>query len=587
MTVKRLSRRVRSIGPIPVLLVALLFATACGADDTETPPSTATSPPPAATTVPTVPTATTVPTPVAMIDDNPVHMDSNAKYGGVLKKAGYADPGHFDLMQSRSLINSFKQMMLYNGILRYNPLDAGKTIVPDLALSWAVSDDGLVWTFPIREGVKFHDGTILTAEDIEASWSRIVDPPEGVTNPRTALYIPYGTSVKATEPLTVEFTFTSPPPLGYMLHAIAQEWHGIYPKSALEANNYDLKEAGLEVPGTGAFKFLEFKPGETWKNERFDDYWNEGLPYLDEVWVVTVGGGADSRSAALLAGNVDFAQSMSFDGYNRALEDPKFDGMPFASYSYYNIWFNMDREPFDDPNVRRAVWLALDRTAMHSITSQYQLGYIGGGGWTWEDQAFELPKAERDERLVYDRPAALAEAKRLMAEAGYEGGLEDLDFLQRNGGNPHFTAAAEFAQVELQKHLGITSTIRPAGSSVWFEDIENRNFDLVLGAISAPFADPSAYMNTWYGCGSIANNSNYCNEDFQAIMAQVDTERDFDKRYALVRQAADILDQDPPQVGYWYNRTLAAWGSYVKGITGKDGAVVHNMDRWDTIWIDK
>ena len=575
----RLSRINRSIALISILLVALLLAAACGSDPTATPRPTATA------TVP--PTSTLVPTPEPVMDDNPVKLDTSRKYGGIIKKAAYSDPGHFDLMQSRSLINSFKQMMLYNGIVRYNPLDAGRTIVPDLALSWKVSEDGLSWTFPIREGVKFHDGTILTAEDIEASWSRILDPPEGVTNPRTALYTPYGTAVRAIDPLTVEFTFTSAPPTGYMLHALAQEWHGIYPKRDLEANNYDLKENGLTVPGTGAFKVLKFTPDETWKNEKFDGYWNEGLPYLDEVWVVHVGGGGDSRGTALLSGNVNFAQSMSFDTYNKAIANPKFDGLPFASYSYYNIWFNMDRKPFDDPKVRKAIWLALDRKAMHAITGQYQLGFMGGGGWTWEQQAYELPEAERNARMVYDRPAALAEAKKLMAEAGYADGIKDLDFLQRNGGNPHFTAIAEFAQVELQKHLGITSTIRPAKSSVWFEEIENRNFDLVQGAISSAFADPSAYMNTWYGCGSIANNSNYCNQEFQAIMKKVDAERDFDTRYALVRQAADILDEDPPQVGYWYNRTLAAWAAEVKGLTGKVGAVVHNMDRWDVVWIDR
>ena len=81
-------------------------------------------------------------------------------------------------------------MMLLNGLLRYNPLDAGKTIIADLATTWDVSEDGSVWTFPLREGVMFHDGTIMNADDVAASWTRVIDPPAGVVSARKGLYDP-------------------------------------------------------------------------------------------------------------------------------------------------------------------------------------------------------------------------------------------------------------------------------------------------------------------------------------------------------------------------------------------------------------
>ena len=123
-------------------------------------------------------------------------------------------------------------------------------------------------------------------------------------------------------------------------------------------------------------------------------------------------------------------------------------------------------------------------------------------------------------------------------------------------------------------------------SAVWFEELANRNFDITIGGITSPFIDPSAYMNSFYRCGGGENHSNYCNPEFDAIMDQVDSETDFDKRYELVQQAAAILDADPPTVEYWYNRTLAAWRSCVHGIEGKHGALVHNLDRMDTVWMD-
>ena len=547
---------------------------------------------PQATAVPTTtsPDATSTPLPASapsQVLSNPVTKDAepDAQYGGILRRGGYVDPAHYDLMQVSSVSNAFKQMMLLNNLLRYNPLDAGKTIIPDLATDWDVSDDGKVWTFPIREGVKFHNGTIMDSEDVAASWSRVIDPPAGVISARKGLYDPFGPTIDVVDPLTVSFNFEKAPPLDYGLNAFALEWHGIFPKDFLEANKYDLKVNGQDAPSTGAFRFLEHSQGEVWKNERFPDYWNDGLPYLDEVWTFPLEN-STNRSAALLAGNVDYAQTVDPAAYEIMQNDDRFEAQPFSSYSYFAVWMNIDREPWSDPRVRRAMWLALDRDVTHEVVSEWLFGYRGGTGWTFQDQPYQLPQEEIDGRLVFDRPAAIAEAKRLMLEAGYGEGIKNVDLMQRDPNSAHFTAAAQVAQLEFLQNLGIESEIRPVASAVWFEELANRNFDITVGAIASPFIDPSAYMNSFYRCGGGENHSNYCNPEFDAIMDQIDAEADFDKRYELVQQAAAILDQDPPTVEYWYNRTLAAWRTCVHGLEGKHGALVHNLDRMDTVWLD-
>jgi peptide/nickel transport system substrate-binding protein len=587
------------LSPISViaalLAVAMLAAIACGgAEEPATAGSQAGSSDAGSQPVqqPTAaePEATHTPLPASLpteVVENAVTKDAypDAEYGGILRRGGYGDPSHYDLMQVSSVSNSFKQMMLLNGLLRYNPLDAGKTIIADLATTWDVSEDGSVWTFPLREGVMFHDGTIMNADDVAASWTRVIDPPAGVVSARKGLYTPFGTAVEVIDPQTVKFTFEKGPPLNYGLNAFALEWHGVFPKAFLEANNYDLKLNGQNAPGTGAFRFLEHAEGEVWKNERFPNYWNEGLPYLDEVWTYPLGSSVN-RSAALLAGNVDYAQTVDPAAYELIRNNPEeFEGQPFSSYSYFAIYFNMDREPWNDPKVRRAMWLAIDRDALHEIGGEWFFGYKGGTGWTFPEQAFQLPQDEVDARLVFDRPAAEAEAKRLMEEAGYADGIQNVDLLWRAG--PFREAAAQVAQLEFERILGIKSELRAAPFAVWFEELANRNFDITVGGVASPFIDPSAYLNSWYRCGAGENHSNYCNEDFEAIMDQVDVEADPDKRYELVQQAARILDNDPPTIEFWYNRTLAAWRTCVHGIEGKNGALVHNLDRMDTVWMDE
>ena len=585
-----------------LLIPALLVIVACGGAEAPAPGrhgtgSGAAPAQPQATSVPptprptTPPDATPTPLPAALPSEvlaNPVTKDAypDAQWGGILRRGGYVDPAHYDLMQVSSVSNSFKQMMLLNNLLRYNPLDAGKTIIPDIATNWDVSEDGKTWTFPLRENVMFHDGTIMDADDVAASWGRVIDPPAGVVSARRGLYAPFGPTIDVTDPQTVAFNFDVAPPLNYGLNLFALEWHGVYPKDFLEANNYDLKVNGISAPGTGAFRFLEHQEGEVWKNERFPDYWNEGLPYLDEVWTFPLGSSVN-RSAALLAGNVEYAQTVDPAAFEILSNDDRYEAQPFSSYSYFAVWFNTDKEPWDDPRVRKAMWLSVDRAALHEVVSEWLFGYMGGTGWTFPDQAYQLPQAEIDTRLVFNREAAEAEAKRLFEEAGYSEGIENVDLMQRDPANPHFTAAAQFVQLEFKRILGVESTIRPVASAVWFEELANRNFDITVGAIASPFIDPSAYLNSFYRCGGGENHSNYCNEEFDALMAQVDAEGDIEKRYDLVQQAAAILDEDPPTVEYWYNRTLAAWRSCVHGIEGKHGALVHNLDRMDTVWMDE
>src|SRR5499433_1479594 len=163
--------------------------------------------------------------------------EASTKRGGVLRWGGLANSTLYDLHQTGTIANMGPQAPMYDLLVQVDPIHWDK-VIPDLAKSWTISQDGLTYTFSLREGVKFHDGAPLTAEDAVASFNHIIFPPAGVISPRRGLFAAVK-EVVATGPLTVEFRLTEP--RGYLLRALAAGFNVIVRKQTLEENNYDLR----------------------------------------------------------------------------------------------------------------------------------------------------------------------------------------------------------------------------------------------------------------------------------------------------------------------------------------------------------
>src|SRR5262245_65318881 len=114
--------------------------------------------------------------------------EPNAKRGGVLRYGVLSAPAHFDVHQSGTVSNMGTQGCMYDNLIRRDPRDSGQSIIPDLAHSWEIAKDGKTYTFFLRKGVQFHDGGDLTAEDVKATYQRIIFPPQGFSSPRTPLF---------------------------------------------------------------------------------------------------------------------------------------------------------------------------------------------------------------------------------------------------------------------------------------------------------------------------------------------------------------------------------------------------------------
>jgi peptide/nickel transport system substrate-binding protein len=210
------------------------------------------------------------------VENGMMRPSGTPKRGGTLRTAFGVTTAHYDVHQGGT---SSILCQVYNTLVRRNLVDGLRTVIPDLAESWEVAEDGLTYTFVLRQGVKFHDGTPFTADDVVASFSRILNPPEGIVIPIKA-DLAMVASVEKVDDFTVKFNLSSP--RAYFLDLLAGVGMVIYAKKTLDENNNDLREL-LLAPGTGAFKFVEYKTAEKWTFERNPEYWDSELPYLDKI----------------------------------------------------------------------------------------------------------------------------------------------------------------------------------------------------------------------------------------------------------------------------------------------------------------
>src|SRR3954469_6659658 len=188
--------------------------------------------------------------------------EPNPKRGGTLRIGITMRPPHFDVHQSGTINNLGSQGVMFDNLIRHDPRDGGKTIIPDLAHSWQVGKDGKSYTFFLREGVQFHDGAELTSEDVKATFDRIVTPPSGISIPRSVLFKAVS-EVKAPDKKTIQFVRSEPRPVGFMMSAIASGWNVIVRKKTLEDNQYNLRRVEV-YPGTGPLQHRRRAENAVW-----------------------------------------------------------------------------------------------------------------------------------------------------------------------------------------------------------------------------------------------------------------------------------------------------------------------------------
>jgi len=561
------------------VLVLVLVAIACGTATTAIAATATTDPRQALPPTPPTPAS-----PTALLRAP----ESHPKYGGVLRWAGLADTPFFDLHQCDTAACATPMEPMYDTLLRYNPLDGGKTIIPDLASTWEVSSDGLTYTFHLRDGVTFHDGAPLTAEDVKASFDHIIFPPPGILSPRKAVFDTVQ-AVTVVDPLTVQFRLRAP--RSFFLAAIASGWNVIYRKQTLEAHHFDLKKLKL-APGTGPFIFDSYQPGQVWKMHKNPHYWNPELPYLDGLEMHHLPYGP-ATAAALLTGQVDYAYGLGADTRADVEKQPaKFTTVTYGIPSVVGAYINFTHKPLDDVRVRQAMNLVLDRCVLKkTIAAIREMQY---GMWMPSSDVVHA-QAYREATLNHTpgyycptRQEDIAQAKALLSQAGYPNGqgFPTLDIMVRNLN--FLVAWGPLLQAFLKQHLNIASRVRTVETAVWSDDGTTGNYDLGINGSPATLNTPAEYWKKWYGTGSSGNwSKGASNPSFDALVDQLSTETDPQKLHDLIQQGTQMLDAWVPTLVFGDAVIIDGFTNRLKGCDRKDRMTLFDENRFDTCWLDK
>src|SRR5438128_3785027 len=320
-----------------------------------------------------------------------VNAAETPRRGGILLAVIGADPPSLDPHQESTFATLQLVAPLYSTLLQTDPYVYPK-IIGDAATEWKISPDGLTYTFKIRPGIKFHDGSPLTAADVKATYDKIVSPPQGVRSIRKDAYTAVA-SIETPDPTTVVFKLKFPS--ASLLTNLASPWNVIYPKKYLDKDPNYFKS---NVVGSGPFKFKSYTRGSTFEGERNPDYFVKDRPYLDgyKFFISTE---TSVRAAAIRSGRayIEFRDlpGAEVEPIKKQLGDKVVvQQTPFVIH--FDIAINNTVKPFTDIRVRKALTLGLDRytggKVLYALTGLKDVGALTRPGTEWAMSPAELEK---------------------------------------------------------------------------------------------------------------------------------------------------------------------------------------------------
>jgi peptide/nickel transport system substrate-binding protein len=504
------------------------------------------------------------------------------KRGGTLTYLIPADaPPSFDAQREETYATIHSAAPYYSVLIRANPMDpASPDMVCDLCTEMPQpTDGGTTYTFKIRGGVKFHDGSPLIAEDVAASWNKIIFPPEGVVSPRQSNFLMVD-KVEATDPTTVVFRLKFA--TDAFIPALADPYAFIYRKAVLDK---DIHWYEKNILGSGPFKFVNYETGQSITGVRNPDYYHPGLPYLDGIQGIF----ADKQVTRVEALRSDRA-AIEFRGFPPTVRDELKQALGDQIEVQTSDWNcgglitpNHKKKPFDDVRVRRALTLAIDRWGSASDLSKIAIVHTVGGV-TFPGSPLAGTKEELQQLAGYwpDIEKSRAEARRLLKEAG----AENLSFelLNRSTDQPYKYYGIWV--VDQWSKIGVHATQRVLPTGPWFAAMRAEDFDVTVEGncqnVVNPLADIGKYLPHTV---SPSNYGNFEDEREVDIYNQLLRELGKEKQRALLRQFEKlVLDEAHGIFLLWWQR-IVPYHAYVKG--WKIGPSHYVNQDLGTVWLDR
>lgn len=429
---------------------------------------------------------------------------------------------------------------IYETLLTFE--DEGTAVEPGLAKSWEPSEDGLTYTFELQEGVKFHDGTDFNAEAVVKNFERWASGD-------AEMFPYYNTmfggedgnsiieSVTAEGDYTVVFQLTRPQ--APFLKNLAMDMFAIASPTAYETQGDDDFERN--PVGTGPFKFVEWKPNDSITVERFEDYWQEGLPKLDKVIFRSIPDNA-TRLNELITGGIDLADGINpSDG--AAIEgnaDLQLFERPSMNVGYLGL--TVTRPPFDNKLVRQAMNYAIDKESIIAA-------FFEGRAESAKNPMPPSISGYNDE--IEEYPYDPEKAKELLAEAGLADGFE-MELWAMPVPRPYMPDGEKVAEV-IQKNLadiGITAKIVSHEWATYLDLASKGDADAFMLGWTGDNGDADNFIYALLDEDNIGSN-NYTyfkNDEMHDLLIEAQTEVDEEKRIDLYKKAQEIIHDEAPWV---------------------------------------
>ena len=468
----------------------------------------------------------------------------------------------------------------YNTLLRIDPVDrTGTRPVADLAESWTITPDGLVYTFKLRSGVKFHDGSVLTSRDVKATYDKIVFPPAGVVSMRKGSYHVIE-AIEAPDPQTVRFRLKWPE--ASFLVSLASPYNWVYKADILAK---DMRWYETNVLGTGAFKFVEHVKGSHWIGKKNPDYWDKDKPYLDGYRAIFM-----SSSSAQVAAVRGERAHIQFRGFSPADRDALVQSLGSKITVQESPWdcvqlvtMNHERKPFDDRRVRRALTLALDRYEASKNLSRIavvkEVGGIQVPGTPWATPPAELEKLAGYAR---DIAASRAEARRLLREAGVPDGFS---FTFKNRGVPQPYEPIAIWLIDQWRQIGLNVKMETIEASAHVSVLRRGDFEVASDAQCSFIVEPDIDLQKFQSTGISDNNySRYKDPVLDELFVKQARALDPEERKRHLRAFEKrLLDEEAHYVYTLQWQRIVPHSAKVRGWTITPSHYVNQQ--LDTVWL--
>jgi peptide/nickel transport system substrate-binding protein len=506
------------------------------------------------------------------------------KKGGTLRLYHNDNPPSTSLLEESTIASVMPFAAVFNNLVVFDPAKTHEsldTVIPDLAESWSWDPTNTRLTFKLRQGVTWHDGKPFTAKDVQCTWRMLIGKGDNADFHRNPRKVWYGKLQDVSINGDYEATFELSEPQPSLPVLLASAFSPVYPCHVPQA------VMRTKPVGTGPFKFVEFKRGDSIRLVRNPDYFKKDRPYLDEITVRTI----DNRATRMLAfATGDYDITFPSDVTIPLMKDIKArapnaicEAIPTGTQ--INLMVNRVNPPFDNPDIRKAMSLAIDRKPFNSILMEGQ-GLIGGAMLPKPVGEWGMPPEMVLSLTGYgpDTDKNIAQAQGIMQKLGYsDANPLQINIQTRNlptYRDPSVIVADQLKKIYINSELDIVDTPR------WYAKLQKKDYTIGLNVTGVSVDDPDGNMVENYSCKSERNYTQYCNADVDKLLAAQSRELDREKRRQIVWDIERILVEDAARPMILHGSAANCWQPYVKGFAPHDNSQYNNL-RFEDVWLDK